>query len=99
MNPRFCCDFSSLKDSERSLENVVSEELGRVLPCIRNASTANEKLKLLDDTEVDTPFMEWGTNRCWPRGSDSNISRDYIVRGLYYPHIVNFLKYIKPVRL
>jgi hypothetical protein len=67
------------------------------MPCIRNDSTPTEKVVLLDGRDLDAPLMEWGTGRCWPHGSDSNISRDYIVRGLYYAHLVNFLKFIKSV--
>jgi hypothetical protein len=88
-----------MKDSERTVEAVASEELGRVLPCVGNRTSTREKVKLLDGREVDSPLMEWGTGRCWPHGSDSNISRDYVVRGLYYVQIVNFLKYIKAVRV
>ena len=34
-------------------------------------------------------FM-WGKERCWPRGSDSNIVKDFVVRGLYLEQIKVF---------
>eukprot|EP00054_Salpingoeca_dolichothecata_P008217 m.46951 g.46951 ORF g.46951 m.46951 type:complete len:173 (+) comp17579_c0_seq2:529-1047(+) len=37
--------------------------------------------------------FRWGTRGCWPRGSSSDIKRDYIPRGIYIEQIRHFLKY------
>ena len=51
------------------------------------------QVRLFDGTDVRESAMQWGAPGCWPTGSDSNISKDFVVRGVYYPQLLRFLQF------
>lgn len=53
---------------------------------------STEARKISQDCVEDDRFM-WGTKNCYPSGSNSNIVRDYVARGIYMAQITHWLKY------
>ena len=50
------------------------------------------QVKLKDGREVKAPTLRWGKAGCYPKGSTSDISKDFVVRGVYYPQLVELLQ-------
>ncbi len=57
------------------------------------------QVTLRDGREVRAPILRWGKRGCWPRGSSSDISQDFVVRGVYYPQLVALLQQYHTVGL
>ncbi len=81
------------------LRTVVDREVETLEDCSRRPPLKRaQRTLLLDGREVAEPLLEWGTERCWKTGTDSNIARDFLFRGLYYPQLVRMLKSFPSVR-
>ena len=75
-----CCRYETIG----TLDEVIRDELSAVRNCsILSKASASSTVELLDGTRVDMPLLEWGSPTCWPRGSNSFISKDFFVRGVY----------------
>ncbi len=85
-----------------SLEEVVRDEIAEVRRCTLSASgehNSSYAVNLLDGSTVPGPLLEWGSSSCWPRGSNSFISKDFLARGVYYPQLVRMFQFIPMVWL
>lgn len=83
-----------------SLESVLDTEIRTIDKCTYNATEEaklNFTVELEDGSWVPCPLLEWGSPSCWPDGSDSNISKDFLFRGMYYAQLVRFLQFVKRV--
>lgn len=77
------------------LEDVVNREVDQVRRCMTPHQRSD--VTLYDGRVVEGPLMDWGTSSCWPTGSDSFISKDFVVRGVYYPQLVRLFQFLNPV--
>ena len=89
-----CCRYETIG----TLDEVIRDELSAVRNCsILSKTSVSSAVELLDGTRVDLPLLEWGSPTCWPRGSNSFISKDFFVRGVYYPQLVRMYQFIPKV--
>jgi hypothetical protein len=74
----------------------VSHEVAAVEKCV-DKSPLGARVTLKDRSDVELPLLEWGSPACWPGGSNSNISKDFIVRGMYYAQLVRMFQFFPRV--
>jgi hypothetical protein len=82
-----------------ALETIIDTESRKIEECtVSPGGPAPPPVVLKDGRSVAAPLLEWGTPHCWPDGSSSNISRDFLFRGIYYPQLLRFLQRYDHVR-
>jgi hypothetical protein len=89
------CSFETLDP----FHLVLRREIDRLKNCTR-IPDQRETVSLADGTVVEAPLLRWADSThpsCWSSGSDSNISRDFVVRGVYYPQLVHLLRTVPRV--
>jgi hypothetical protein len=81
------------------LHIVLHREMAKLRNCTRLRGQS-ETVSLYDGTVAEMPLLRWADvafPSCWPAGSDSNISRDFLVRGVYYPQLVQLFRTVPRV--
>jgi len=73
------CTSRATLETVRPFDDIVKSEMRYI----------NENC-MSGGAEDGDAVLKWGVDKCWPRGSDSNIVKDFVVRGLYLEQIKLF---------